>query len=71
MAEEKVTHESLVCPECGVDMNNLDPEGHSLSHYPEYLDPAKTSVTARNHQRLILAGGVPKSAYLAAKAKDG
>ncbi len=54
---------NLVCPECGVSMKGLDPEGHSLTHYPEYLDPAKSSKEARKRQKQILAGGVPLEVY--------
>ncbi len=54
-----------VCPECGKDMLVLDPVGHSLSHYPEYLDPARSSAKARERQKQILAGGVPQTVYIA------
>ncbi len=63
MADEKVVNPGLVCPECGVDMSNLDPEGHALVHYPDYLDPAKTSKEARKYQKLILSGGVSQGQY--------
>lgn len=53
-----------VCPECGVELAGLDLEGHSLTHYPEYLDPAKSGKDAKNRQKLILAGGVSKADYL-------
>lgn len=53
----------LVCPECGADMSKLDPYGHALSHFPEYLDPAKSSKLAIKRQKLILAGGVPVTVY--------
>ena len=55
---------TLVCPECGADMSKLDPQGHSLSHYPDYLDPAKSSAGAKANQKRILAGGVRLSEYL-------
>lgn len=55
----------LVCPECGVSMDGVDPAGHSLSHYPDYLDPSKSSKLAIKRQKLIQAGGVPLDVYLA------
>lgn len=65
MVEDKVSKVVMVCPECGVDMTNLNPEGHALAHYPDYLDPAKTSKEARNYQKLIRSGGVSKEHYQA------
>ena len=55
----------LVCPECGKDMTNLDPVGHALEHYPEYLDPAKSGKLARKRQTQIMAGGVTLAVYTA------
>lgn len=55
---------TLVCPECGVEMKGLDPEGHALAHYPVYLDPAKSSKLAIKRQAQILAGGVTKDQYV-------
>lgn len=52
-----------VCPECGRDLMGLDVEGHSLTHYPEYLDPAKSSKEARKRQQLLLKGGVTREEY--------
>lgn len=52
-----------VCPECGVDMTGLDPMGHSLSHYPDYLDPARSSKESRKRQAQIQAGGVSLEVY--------
>lgn len=49
---------SKVCPECGVSLEGLDVYGHSLTHYPEYLDPAKSGKEAHKRQALLLAGGV-------------
>lgn len=53
----------LVCPECGKAMTGLDPYGHALSHFPEYLDPAKSSKLAIKRQKQILAGGVTLEVY--------
>lgn len=55
-----------VCPECGKDMSKLNHVGHALSHFPEYLDPAKSTVLARKRQKQILEGGVSPAQY----AKD-
>ena len=56
-----------VCPECGISLVGIDPIGHSLVHFPEYLDPAKSSKKARKHQELILKGGVTQAEYEKAK----
>lgn len=53
-----------VCPECGADLTNLDPVGHALTHYPEYLDPAKSSKVSMKRQKQILAGGVSQETYI-------
>lgn len=53
----------LVCPECGVSMEGLDPVGHALTHYPEYLDPAISGKKARVIQAKILEGGVSPEDY--------
>lgn len=55
--------EYKVCPECGISLETTDPVGHSLSHWTEYLDPAKSSVEARKRQKLTLAGGVTEKEY--------
>lgn len=57
--------EKRVCPECGVDMAKYDPYAHMLSHYPEYLDPARSSKLAIKRQAQIMAGGVSLAQYLA------
>ncbi len=59
-----MTDLGLVCPECGVELKGLDIEGHSLTHWPEYLDPAKSSKEARKRQAALLKGGVTKDQYL-------
>ncbi len=58
-----------VCPECGVDLYGRDPYAHALSHWPEYLDPAKASKTAMKRQTQCVAGGVSPTAY--DKAHEG
>jgi len=60
MADKSVV---LVCPECGADMTQLDTEAHSLTHFPEYLDPAKAGKGARSRQKMILSGGVSPEVY--------
>lgn len=55
---------TLVCPECGLSLTGIDLEGHALSHYPEYLDPAKSSKLAIKRQKQILAGGVTKDTFV-------
>lgn len=52
-----------VCPECGVILKDRNLAGHALSHFPEYLDPAKSTPLARKRQKLILEGGVTKAQY--------
>jgi hypothetical protein len=71
MDADKKVSEGLVCPECGADMAQLDPMGHSLTHYPEFLDPAKSSPKARASQKAILAGGVSKAVYLKKFEQEG
>lgn len=53
----------LVCPECGIVLKGRDLVGHALSHFPEYLDPAKSHPIARKRQLQILKGGVSKAEY--------
>lgn len=55
---------NLVCAECGVSMVGLDPHGHMLTHFPEYLDPAKSSKLSIKRQKQILAGGISKEQYI-------
>lgn len=58
MTEISVSKELHICPVCGVDLTGLNLFGHMLSHYPEFLDPAKSSALAIKCQKLLLAGGV-------------
>ncbi len=52
-----------VCPECGISFESIDPIAHALSHWPEYLDPAKSSTEARKRQRLTFQGGVSPTEF--------
>ncbi len=52
-----------VCPECGVSLKALDIYAHSLVHYPDYLDPAKSSKEAKKRKELLLNGGVTVKEY--------
>ncbi len=52
-----------VCPECGKPLVNTKLEAHALTHYPAYLDPAKSGKLAIKRQALILSGGVTPEAY--------
>lgn len=53
----------LVCPECGIEMTNLDPYAHALTHWVEPLDPLRSSREARKRQAQCISGGIPKSEY--------
>ncbi len=64
-----MAEKSLVCPECGRDMAGLNPVGHALTHYPDYLDPARSSRKARAIKAKIESGGVTPEEF--AKLKGG
>jgi hypothetical protein len=53
----------LVCPECGVVMDDIDPIAHALTHWPDYLDPAKSSKLAKERQAKTRKGGVSEVEY--------
>ena len=55
------------CPECGLALDGIDVIAHALTHYPEYLDPARSSKQARDNQKLLLDGGVTFEAYVDGK----
>ena len=55
--------QKLICPECGVDMADRDPIGHRLSHFPAFMDPARTTQTARDIAQLIEQGGITQAEY--------
>lgn len=57
----------LVCPECGMSMDGLDFHAHSLTHWPEYLDPARSSKKAIANQKATLSGGVTIAQYIKGK----
>lgn len=63
MSTNPVKPTLLVCPECGVSMAGLDYHAHALTHFPEYLDPVKSSKLAIKRQKAILAGGVTQAEY--------
>ncbi len=58
-----VSTTSKVCPECGVSLEGLDNAAHSLSHWPEFLDPAVSGKEARKRQAQLLNGGVSKAEF--------
>jgi len=59
-----------VCPECGQPLDGFDVYAHSLAHWPEYQDPAKTSAEARKRQKELLSGGVTYDVYATSHAKE-
>lgn len=59
-----------VCPECGVVLKGLNIVAHSLTHFPEYLDPAKSSKLARERQKKLLAGGITRAEYKKSQEVD-
>lgn len=59
-----------VCPECGIDMSKVKPEGHALLHFPEYLDPSKSGKLAIKRQKQILEGGVTLAEYKKAHEEE-
>ncbi len=63
MADQIVSKLAKVCPECGVSLEGKDLQGHALSHYPDYLDPQKSSKVAIKRKAQLLAGGVSASEY--------
>lgn len=56
----------LVCPECGVSLKYRNVFSHALSHWNEYLDPARSGKQAIERQKKCLAGGVTESEYIKA-----
>lgn len=59
----------LVCPECGVDMSGKDPIAHALTHWNEYLDPARAGKEAFKRQKATQNGGVSQAEYDKAHAE--
>lgn len=55
-----------VCPECGISLEGLNAKAHSFTHWPEYLDPARSSNLARVRQKQCNEGGVTPAEYTAA-----
>lgn len=60
----------MVCPECGVPLDGIDLRAHSLTHWPEYLDPARSSKKARVRQERLSMGGVTAE-YFVNEDKEG
>lgn len=43
-----------LCPECHVSMENIDPQGHAMKHYPERIDRQDPRTRqARRRQALL------------------
>ena len=61
---DNVPTTSKVCPECGISLDGIDKAAHSLTHWPEYLDPAKSGKDARKRQAMLLNGGVSKADFM-------
>lgn len=55
--------EKLVCPECGVDMATTPPAKHVYTHWPEYMDPARTELRSRALKDACIKGGVSPRQY--------
>ena len=51
------TSARLVCPECGVPMNGLDPKGHALSHWNHIPDGSQYQEARKRRQMLLEFGG--------------
>ncbi len=60
---EDTSTTSKVCPECGISLSGLDVSAHSLTHWPAFLDPAKSDKEARKYQLMLANGGVTKAKY--------
>lgn len=61
--DAKIDGLDKVCPECGISLVGVDYLAHAYTHWPEYLDPAKSSKEARKRQALLYGGGVSKAKY--------
>ena len=62
---EKIVGKNVkyVCPECGCAMEGLNPDAHALSHWPDFLEPNKSSRQARKRQTQVKRGGVTMEEY--------
>lgn len=60
-----------VCPECGIDLAGRDVMAHSLTHWPEVLDPAKSSVQARKRKASLEKGGVTAGEFNRSQKEEG
>lgn len=63
MTNTAIQKSGKVCPECGIPVDGINLEGHSLSHWNTFLDPQKSSPEARKRQKALLAGGVSREEY--------
>lgn len=59
-----------VCPECGKSLKGQNLFAHSLLHFPQYLDPAKSSKLAIKRQAQIIGGGVTREVYIKEHEED-
>lgn len=51
---DETTTEKEICPECGQDLSDRDPEGHSVGHYGERaVDPTRGKDTAARQRQLL------------------
>jgi len=53
MPEDEYYIENEICPECGADLTNLDPVGHSLDHWPERIPDYPETRQARRRQHIL------------------
>ncbi len=63
MADTIVKGPDKVCPECGVSLEGYDLQAHALTHWNDYLDPAKSSKEAIKRKVMLLKGGVSPEVY--------
>jgi len=49
--------EKKTCPECGEDLEGLDPVGHALSHWPESIPDRPEYKEARRRQKILMDMG--------------
>jgi len=49
--------EKKVCPECGIDLTNIDVKAHALTHWPESIPDLPIYAGARERQKKLLELG--------------
>jgi len=49
--------EKKYCPECGIDLTNIDIRAHALYHWPESIPDLPIYKGARDRQAKLLALG--------------